>query len=165
MVIMNLQIIPQIYGIFSIFVLRNQKFSIMIRSMTGYGKAEAMLETGKVTVEVRSLNGKTADISIKTTMLPKDKEMTVRQKIAAALTRGNIDFFVSFEANAADSAKKINMDMAMEYYRQISALGAKIGIDTLNAQNPNDLIATILRMPEVMDSKKQDIQNSWHHFY
>ena len=122
-----------------------------------------MLETGKVTVEVRSLNGKTADISIKTTMLPKDKEMTVRQKIAAALTRGNIDFFVSFEANAADSAKKINMDMAMEYYRQISALGAKIGIDTLNAQNPNDLISTILRMPEVMDSKKQDIitEDNW----
>ena len=131
--------------------------------MTGYGKAEAMLETGKVTVEVRSLNGKTADISIKTTMLPKDKEMTVRQKIAAALTRGNIDFFVSFEANAADSAKKINMDMAMEYYRQISVLGEKIGIDTLNAQNPNDLIATILRMPEVMDSKKQDIitEENW----
>ena len=131
--------------------------------MTGYGKAEAMLETGKVTVEVRSLNGKTADISIKTTMLPKDKEMTVRQKIASALTRGNIDFFVSFEANAADSAKKINMDMAMEYYRQISVLGEKIGIDTLQAHNPNDLIATILRMPEVMDSKKQDIitEENW----
>ena len=131
--------------------------------MTGYGKAEAMLETGKVTVEIRSLNGKTADISIKTTMLPKDKEMTVRQKIAAALTRGNIDFFVSFEANAAESAKKINMDMAMEYYRQISELGEKIGIDTLQAQNPNDLIATILRMPEVMDSKKQDVitEDNW----
>lgn len=129
----------------------------MVRSMTGYGKAEAMLETGKITVEVRSLNGKTADISIKTTMLPKDKEMTVRQKIAAALTRGNIDFFINYEANAADGAKKINMDMAMEYYRQISALGEKIGIDTLHAQNPNDLIATILRMPEVMDVKKQDV--------
>lgn len=122
-----------------------------------------MLETGKITVELRSLNGKTADISIKTSMLPKDKEMAVRQKIAAALTRGNIDFFVSFEANAAESAKKINMDMAMEYYRQISALGEKIGIDTLQAHNPNDLIATILRMPEVMDIKKQDIitEENW----
>ena len=46
----------------------------MIKSMTGYGKAEVMLETGKVTVEVRSLNGKNADISIKSPMLPKDKE-------------------------------------------------------------------------------------------
>ena len=121
--------------------------------MTGYGKAETIIETGKITVEVRSLNGKTADISIKTSMLPKDKEMAVRQKIAAELTRGNIDFFVSFEPNAADSAKKINMDLAMEYYSQICALGKNIGAEG----NPSDLIATLLRMPEVMDSKKQDV--------
>ena len=125
--------------------------------MIGYGKAEAILETGKITVEVRSLNGKTADISIKTSMLPKDKEMTVRHKIANELTRGNIDFFVTFEPNAADSAKKINMDLAMEYYQQIEALGGKIGAHNLWTQNPNDLLAMILRMPEVMDARKQDV--------
>ena len=135
----------------------------MIRSMTGYGKAEAMLETGKITVEVRSLNGKTADISIKTSMLPKDKEMTVRHKIANELQRGNIDFFVTFEPNAADSAKKINLDLAMEYYQQISSLGDRIGAVNLWEKNPNDLIATILRMPEVMDAKKQDVitEDNW----
>ena len=125
--------------------------------MTGYGKAEAILETGKIIVEVRSLNGKTADISIKTSMLPKDKEITVRQKIAAALTRGNIDFFITYEPNVADSAKKINMDLAMEYYQQISDLGGKLGAHNLWSQNPNDLLAMILRMPEVMDAKKQDV--------
>ena len=129
----------------------------MIKSMTGYGKAEALLETGKITVEVRSLNGKTADISIKTSMLPKDKEMAVRQKIAAELTRGNIDFFVTFEPNAADSAKKINMDLAIEYYQQVSELGEKIGAVNLWSKNPNDLLALLLRMPEVMDAKKQDV--------
>ena len=129
----------------------------MIKSMTGYGKAEAILETGKITVEVRSLNGKTADISIKTSMLPKDKEMTVRQKIAASLTRGNIDFFVTYEPNAADSAKKINMDLAMEYYQQVAELGSRLGAHNLWNQNPNDLLAMILRMPEVMDVKKQDV--------
>ena len=135
----------------------------MIKSMTGYGKAEVLLETGKITVEVRSLNGKTADISIKTSMLPKDKEMAVRQKIAAALTRGNIDFFVTFEPNAADSAKKINMDLAMEYYQQICSLGDRIGAVNLWNSNPNDLISTILRMPEVMDVKKQDVitEDNW----
>ena len=125
--------------------------------MTGYGKAEALLDTGKITVEVRSLNGKTADISIKTSVLPKDKEMAIRQKIASELTRGNIDFFVSFEPNVADSAKKINMDLAMEYYQQISELAKKVGTSSLEINNPNDLIATILRMPEVMDNKKQDV--------
>ena len=125
--------------------------------MTGYGKAEAMLETGKITVEVRSLNGKTADIGIKTSMLPKDKEIAVRHKIANELTRGNIDFFVTFEPNAADSAKKINMDLAMEYYQQIDVLGSRLGAHNLWSQNPNDLLAMILRMPEVMDAKKQDV--------
>ena len=129
----------------------------MIKSMTGYGKAEVILEIGKITVEVRSLNGKTADIGLKTSMLPKDKEMAVRQKIAASLTRGNIDFFMTFEPNAADSAKKINMDLAMEYYGQISELGGKLGAYNLWTQNPNDLLALILRMPEVMDAKKQDV--------
>ena len=135
----------------------------MIKSMTGYGKAEAVLETGKLTVEVRSLNGKTADISLKTSMLPKDKEMTVRQKIAASLIRGNIDFFITFEPNAADCAKKINMDLAMEYYQQLSELGGRIGAQNLWMHNPNDLLATILRMPEVMDAKKQDVitEENW----
>ena len=93
--------------------------------MTGYGKAEAILETGKITVEIRSLNGKTADIGLKTSMLPKDKEIAVRQKIAAELYRGNIDLFITFEPNAADSAKKINMDLAMEYYQQITPFQPK----------------------------------------
>ena len=129
----------------------------MIKSMTGYGKAEAILATGKITVEVRSLNGKTADIGIKTSMLPKDKEIAVRHKIANELTRGNIDFFVTFEPNAADSAKKINMDLAVEYYQQIEQLAGKLGAQNLQLQNPNDLLAMILRMPEVMDAKKQDV--------
>ena len=125
--------------------------------MTGYGKAEVILEAGKMTVEVRSLNGKTADISLKTSMLPKDKEMTVRQKIATALTRGNIDFFMTFEPNAADSAKKINKELALEYYQQISDLADEIGTSYIAKDNPNELLALLLRMPEVMDSKKQDV--------
>ena len=131
----------------------------MIKSMTGYGKAEVLLETGKVTVEFRSLNGKTADISLKTSLLPKDKEIAVRQKIAAELQRGNIDMFMTFEPNAAENAKQINMDLAMQYYQQISELGGKIGAVNLWMHNPNDLLATILRMPEVMDAKKQDVIN------
>ena len=156
---LNLQIIGQIYGILSIFASANQKIYDMIKSMTGYGKAEVLLEAGKVTVEVRSLNGKTADISLKTSLLPKDKEIAVRQKIAAELQRGNIDMFMTFEPNAAENAKQINMDLAMQYYQQISELGGKIGAVNLWMHNPNDLLATILRMPEVMDAKKQEVIN------
>ena len=125
--------------------------------MTGYGKAEVLLEAGKVTVEIRSLNGKTADISLKTSLLPKDKEIAVRKKIADELQRGNIDIFMTFEPNAAENAKKINMDLAVQYYQQIEELAKKVGTSSIQINNPNDLIATILRMPEVMDAKKQDV--------
>ena len=138
-------------------MLRNQKLYDMIRSMTGYGKAEVLLEAGKVTVEIRSLNGKTADISLKTSLLPKDKEIAVRKKIADELQRGNIDMFMTFEPNAAENAKKINMDLAVQYYQQIEELARLVGTSSLHINNPNDLIATILRMPEVMDARKQDV--------
>lgn len=131
----------------------------MIKSMTGYGKAEALLESGKITVEIRSLNGKTADIGIKTQLLPKDREIAVRQKIAGSLTRGNIDFFLTYEPNAAENSKQINQTLALEYYEQIRSLGEAMGAVNLYMHNPNDLIAAILRMPDVIDTRKQDVIN------
>lgn len=123
--------------------------------MTGYGKAEAQLESGKITIELRTLNGKTADISIKSQLLPKDKELLVRQKIADKLHRGTIDFFVTFEANAVSSAKHINQSLAEEYYRQISALSEKLRVNADSALFLN----TVLRFPDVIDNTRQDIIN------
>lgn len=127
----------------------------MIQSMTGYGKAEAQLESGKITIELRTLNGKTADISIKSQLLPKDKELLVRQKIADKLHRGTIDFFVTFEANTVSSAKHINQSLAEEYFRQISALSEKLGVNADSALFLN----TVLRFPDVIDNTRQDIIN------
>ena len=125
--------------------------------MTGYGKAECLLPDSKITIEIRSLNGKNADISIKSSLIPREKEMAVRQYIAKELQRGNIDLFATIEQNAAESAKKINMELATDYFRQITALGNEIGACALQSQNPNDLLATILRMPDVIETKKQEM--------
>lgn len=125
----------------------------MIKSMTGYGKAEACLESGKVTIEIRTLNGKTADVNIKSPLLPKDKELLVRQKLADRLHRGTIDFFVTFEANAVSSAKHINADMAESYFRQIVELGDRLGLKTDSALYLN----SIIRFPDVIDNTRQDV--------
>ena len=125
--------------------------------MTGYGKSEALLENGKLTVEFRSVNGKNADINIKTSLLPKDKEMGVRKKIADTLQRGTIDMFLTWEPNAAESAKAVNIALAKEYFSQIQALGSEIGAVNLPLHEPNYLLATLLRMPDVIDSRKQDV--------
>ena len=125
----------------------------MIKSMTGYGKAEACLESGKITIEIRTLNGKTADVNIKSSLLPKDKELLVRQKLADRLHRGTIDFFVTYEANAVSSAKHINADMAESYFRQIVELGDRLGLKT-----DSDLyLNSIIRFPDVIDNTRQDV--------
>lgn len=140
----------------------------MTNSMTGYGKAEAILENGKLTIEIRSLNGKNADINLKSSLIPKDKELSVRKKIAEALTRGTIDVFINWEANAADSAKTINQDAVLEYYKQLTEIKKLLnytapGEVTSGKDEFTDLMATILRMPDVVDSKKQDIitEENW----
>lgn len=125
----------------------------MIKSMTGYGKAEACLESGKITIEIRTLNGKTADVNIKSSLLPKDKELLVRQKLADRLYRGTIDFFVTFEANAVSSAKHINADLAESYFRQISELGDRLGLKADSALYLN----SIIRFPDVIDNTRQDV--------
>ena len=133
----------------------------MIQSMTGYGKAETILEAGKLTIEIKSLNGKNADISIKTALLPKDKELAVRQLIAQRLQRGNIDFFITFEANADESAKEINADLVMSYYRQIMAINTRIGQEYPFTDNADaaHLLGSIIRFPDVIEQKKQDVIN------
>ena len=134
----------------------------MIQSMTGYGKAETTLSTGKLTVEIKSLNGKNADISIKSSLLPKDKELIVRQMIAKRLQRGNIDLFITFEANAEDSAREINAGLVISYYRQLMEINARIGEEYPSSGNEDTthLLNTIMRFPDVIDpGKKQDIIN------
>ena len=128
--------------------------------MTGYGKAEALLENGKLTVEFRSVNGKSADITIKSSLLPKDKEMEVRKRVSEALQRGSIDMFLTWEPNATDKAKAINEDLALEYYQQLSSLASRIDMPDIRTDNPNYLIANILRMPDVVDTAKRDVINA-----
>lgn len=132
----------------------------MIKSMTGYGKAETMLDAGKLTVEIRSLNGKTADISIKTSILPKDKELSVRQYLASELQRGNIDLFITYEPNTANEAKQINVPLLTEYYRQIREIELSLLKGYGKATMPtSEAMAIIMRFPDVLDTRKQDVIN------
>lgn len=121
--------------------------------MTGYGKAEAVLDKGIITVEIRTLNGKNADVNIKTQLLPKDKEIVVRQLLADKLQRGTIDFFMSFEENAASKARQINAEMVEEYFKQISDIEAKVGLKS----HSDRIIESILRFPEIFEVRSGEI--------
>jgi uncharacterized protein (TIGR00255 family) len=123
--------------------------------MTGYGKAECLLPDSKIIIEIRSLNGKNADISIKSSLIPRDKEMAVRQHIAKELQRGNIDLFATMEQNATAQAKQINREIFDSYLNQIKELGFPVCTDTI--------LQTILKMPDVVDVKKQEMtEETWN---
>ena len=124
--------------------------------MTGYGKAVAQLEGGNLTVEIRSLNAKSAEVSLKTSLIPKDKDILVRRKVADALVRGTIDVFLTWEPTAAVAASKINTDLVADYCRQLEpVLGS-------SAKDPA-VLASILRFPDVLDAGKKDLitEKNW----
>ena len=125
--------------------------------MTGYGKAEAQLAGGKLTVEIRSLNGKSADINVKTPLLPKEKDIPVRKKLAERLQRGTIDFFLSFEASGADAVRPLNTEAVKAYYTQILSLRRELpGFTAPGDEDNSELLASILRLPDIVDAKRAD---------
>ena len=129
--------------------------------MTGYGKAEATLASGTLTLEIRTLNGKSADINIKSSLLPKDKELEVRKLLADKLVRGTIDLFINFEPAAGNGAHSINAEAFHDYWKSAVAALDKETICTktmLKDPGVGSLLATaILRLPDVVDAKKADI--------
>ncbi len=123
--------------------------------MTGYGKAEVILSSGcKMTVEIRTLNGKSADIGIKSQILPKDKELAIRSMIAQRLQRGTIDVYITLEQPAQLASHPINTELLKSYLDQVRAFEKEQGIaaDATDAQ----VLATLLRLPDVLDAKKAD---------
>ena len=132
----------------------------MIQSMTGYGKAECTIAGSKYIIEIRSLNGKNADINIKTSLIPRDKEMMLRQYLAAELSRGNIDLFISLDSqDQSATAHQVNKELLAEYYAQvreaISHTGASYEPDAA-------LFAQLLHLPDVVGGKKPEIdEDQW----
>ena len=124
----------------------------MIKSMTGYGKGIAELSTGRLTLEIRTLNGKNCDINIKSSLLPKDKELEVRKTLTDALQRGTVDLLLTFEPKAGAAARKIDAAMVEDYFRQIHAIGCKVGI----AMPKEEYLEAMFRFPDVFEGGKQE---------
>ena len=127
----------------------------MIYSMTGYGKAESQtsIENKKLVVEIRSLNSKSLDLSVRIAPLLRSKELEIRQLIAQRLERGKIDLSIYLQdlaqSEAAASFAPINREAFTYYYQELTALQQQLGW-----ANNQDIVSAILRMPDV--TKVQD---------
>ena len=120
--------------------------------MTGFGMAVAELKGKKVHVEVKSLNSKALDLSVRMASLYREKEMEVRQKIASELLRGKIDFAIWIERDAESSnTATLNAAAFADYYAQMKQIAASSGMP-----EPADYMSAILRLPEVITQGEQE---------
>ena len=94
----------------------------MIKSMTGYGKAEAALGHKKITVEIRSLNSKQTDLAVKLPALYRPQEYEIRNLVAKRLQRGKIDVYITVELAGSQNSVTLNKQAFDEYYTQLMAL-------------------------------------------
>ena len=123
----------------------------MVRSMTGYGKGFAENSEARVTIEMKSVNHRYLDLSIK---LPKKLnflESSVRNKISESIFRGKVDVYITLnEHSDACYQVSINDAMAQKYLDSISAMASKLGVD-------NDMKASnIVRLPDVIELEETD---------
>lgn len=127
----------------------------MIQSMTGYGKSTAELNKRKVTVEVKSLNSKQLDLSVRLPNLYKEHEMEIRNLLSRQLERGKVDFLIYVENIGNETATQINQSTLEGYYNQIKESSVKLSIEL-----PNDWFQVLLRLPDVLKYESQEVDEA-----
>jgi len=124
----------------------------MIQSMTGYGKVIVVFKDKKISAEIKSLNSKQLDLQTRIAPLYREKEMEIRQMVAAALERGKVDFSLWIEKDTGVDATPVNVALVENYYHQLKDIAHKVGI-----AEPQDWLYTLTRMPDVLTKTDQEV--------
>ena len=127
----------------------------MIKSMTGFGKGEAICGDKKFRVELRSLNSKQLDLSVKIPSKYRAAEAEVRNIVTRMLQRGKVDCFVSFEAAVADTSAHINREAFMAYAEEFR----RVCEDSMITPDGGALLNAVMRMPDVVTSEEQEVSD------
>jgi len=129
----------------------------MIQSMTGYGKADCEVNGKKITVEVKSLNSKQLDLSMRILSTYKDKEMEIRNEILRRVERGKVDLSIYYDSACKDNVLQFNVAAFEGYLVQLNESAAKLGIAP-----PEDPWSLLLKLPEIFKSEIQESgEESW----
>lgn len=130
----------------------------MIRSMTGFGKAERLAPNKKFSVEIRSLNSKQLDLGLRLPAVYRQSEYEIRNIIARTIQRGKVDVFVTVESQDVETPARINKEVFREYLRQMTDTLAFAGIDA----DYDAIVPVIMRLPEVVSTETESISDEEH---
>lgn len=123
----------------------------MIRSMTGYGKKETQWEDKRISIEIRALNSKNADINLRTPSYLRELDPEIRKRLASKMFRGKIDLTMYVEYNGQNAPTKINTKIVSAYMEQLKALG-----DTTSSER----LALAMRLPDTLSSDRDSLEET-----
>lgn len=127
--------------------------------MTGYGKASSVYGDKKITAEIKSLNSKTLDLSVRMANCYREKEMELRSMIAERLVRGKVEFSLWIERDEVEQAATLNMLLMQKYIEQFQEANKNYGIPV-----PENITEVVMRMPDVVsrqDAVEELTEEEW----
>ncbi|MFT3884251.1 MAG: YicC/YloC family endoribonuclease [Flavobacteriales bacterium] len=127
----------------------------MLRSMTGFGRAEGVVHERKVTVEVRSLNSKQLDLLVKMPSLYREKEVEVRQSAGERIVRGKAEVYIGSEQPGGQRRSPVDAALVRSYYTDLRTL-----VNDIDPNAQTDLMGLVLRMPEVGNTGREQLDEA-----
>lgn len=125
--------------------------------MTGFGRQELELNNDKITIDIRSLNSKQTDINTRIPSLLKEKELEIRKLLSSKLYRGKIEISIFIESNDKAVNTLINENIIESYYNTLKKIS-----DSKNIPLGNEIMSSILKMPEVMQANTGELnKDEW----
>ena len=133
----------------------------MLKSMTGFGRAEKNVGDKTFLVDIKSLNGKQFDLQLKLPSILKPFEFDIRRHLSEKLGRGTVDCTISLKDTGSAKPVTINVDLAKSYYKPLAELSVALNLD------PSHILSTLVKLPEVItpsgdtltDAEWSDFQN------
>lgn len=131
----------------------------MLKSMTGFGRAEKNLGDKTFLVDIKSLNGKQFELQLKIPAFLKPFEFDIRKILSEQLNRGSIDCTISLKETGSSKPVSINTELAKAYYKPLEALSKELGLD------PSNILSTLIKLPEVITPTGETLTDEeWEQF-
>lgn len=131
----------------------------MLKSMTGFGRAEKTVADKTFLVDIKSLNGKQFELQLKLPAFLKPFEFDIRRILSSKLGRGSVDCTISLKETGNAKPVTINIELAKAYYQPLAALSGELKLD------PSHILSTLVKLPEVITPTSETLtDDEWEAF-
>jgi uncharacterized protein (TIGR00255 family) len=131
----------------------------MLKSMTGFGRAENNVGDKTFLVDIKSLNGKQFELQLRLPSILKPFEFDIRRLLSEKLIRGSVDCMISLKETGSAKPVSINTDLAKAYYKTLAALSTELNLD------PSHILSTLVKLPEVITPTSDTLSDEeWQSF-